>query len=162
MPHPTSANRVLICAENLLHITLKHGGDHASRFIYMFVAFNPCVIGPLESLGNNLVNQYPRNKQFAPENRPSQEESSLPTIGFSWLFSRFREGRLHRNGDYHSAFDHCLNLCCAWALPCRNPCLNPLSFWCVFESVTGRCGELHEARINSEVYEILCMLLRTL
>lgn len=99
---------------------------------------------------------------IAPEKLPSQEESSLPTIGFSWLFSRFREGRLHRNGDYHSAFDHCLNLCCAWALPCRNPCLNPLSFWCVFESVTGRCGELHEARINSEVYEILCMLLRTL
>ena len=39
MPHPTSANRVLICAENLLHITLKHGGDHATRLIYMFVAF---------------------------------------------------------------------------------------------------------------------------
>ena len=35
MPHPTSANRVLICAENLLHITLKHGGDHATRFIHV-------------------------------------------------------------------------------------------------------------------------------
>ncbi len=67
----------------------------------------------------NTTYTLPETNMFAPENRPSQKEISIPTIHFQVRTVSFREGRLRRkHGEFSTNFSNiCPWSCCeSWGL----------------------------------------------